>query len=166
MRFKAIALLAGAMFTVACGGDTRTDTPAGETGTTAQAPATGTAVGDEAAAPATGTTHEVRMVVNARGEYRYEPQDITVRAGDAVRWLMVSGGPHNVHFQRDQIPQGAEGQLSANMPDKQGDLMSPMFMNEGESYTVSFANLPAGTYHYVCDPHLALGMVGNVIVQQ
>jgi plastocyanin len=80
--------------------------------------------------------------------------------------MMVSGGPHNVHFDRSQIPSGAEAQLQANMPDRQGDLISPMFMNEGESYTVSFANLPAGTYHYVCDPHLALGMVGNVIVQQ
>jgi plastocyanin len=166
MRFKAIAVMAAAMFTLACGGGdaARTDTAGGQTGTVTPAP-TGDA-GTATAAPATGTTHEVRMVVNARGEYRYEPQDITIRAGDAVRWMMVSGGPHNVHFDRSQIPSGAEAQLQANMPDRQGDLISPMFMNEGESYTVSFANLPAGTYHYVCDPHLALGMVGNVIVQQ
>jgi plastocyanin len=36
---------------------------------------------------------------------------------------------------------------------------------EGDTYTVSFAGLPAGTYHYFCLPHQSVGMIGTIIVE-
>ena len=38
-------------------------------------------------------------------------------------------------------------------------------MTAGESYTMSFANVPAGKYVYICTPHLAMNMKGSVTVQ-
>jgi plastocyanin len=167
MRFSALALFAGAIALGACsGGDANNDAATTtDTSTVATTPATGAgAAGTGTAMPATGTTHTVNMVVTAAGEYRFEPAEITVKQGDAIDWVMVSGGPHNVAFQN--VPEPAKAQLSANMPNQLGELSSPMFMNPGEKYTVSFAGIPAGTYDYVCTPHLALGMTGKVTVTQ
>ncbi len=169
MQLNGLTLLASAVILSACagGGDTAADTAAGATtGATATPPAPGQppAAGGGAAQPATGQTHTVRMVGDALG-YRFEPANITVKRGDAVKWLMVSGGPHNVAFQQDGIPAGAQTQLSANMANQQGPLSSPMMMNANEEYTVSFAGVPAGAYNYVCTPHLAMNMKGVVTVQ-
>ena len=85
-------------------------------------------------------THEVKMVGDDKG-YRYEPADITVKAGDGIKFIMVSGGPHNVAFDPATIPADVKPQLSANMPSQQGELSSPLFSNPNETYTISFANV-------------------------
>lgn len=165
MRFSALALFAGVIALGACAGGDANDAATTDTTTTpAVTTPTPGATTAGTAMPATGTTHTVNMVVTAAGEYRFEPAEITVKAGDAIKWMMVSGGPHNVAFQN--VPEAAKAQLSANMPNQLGELSSPMFMNPGEEYTVSFAGIPAGTYDYVCTPHLALGMTGKVTVTQ
>lgn len=165
MRFSRMILsVAGIALMSACGGadnDTvaTTDTAAVPAATT-PAPATGPAT----MAPVTGTTHTVRMIGDDKG-YRFEPANITVKAGDAVKWVMVSMGPHNVAFDVAAVPAAARAQLSANMPNQLSELSSPMFMNPNEEYIVSFANIPAGTYSYICTPHLAMNMKGVVTVQ-
>jgi plastocyanin len=169
---NALTLLAGAVILTACagGGDnanagaTSGATAATATGTppAGQPPAGGAAAGG--AQPATGQTHTVRMLGDATG-YRFDPEKITVKRGDAVKWVMVSGGPHNVAFDAATLPSGAQTQLSANMPEQQGPLSGKMLMNANEEYTISFAGVPAGTYNYVCTPHLAMNMKGVVTVQ-
>ncbi|MDB4884700.1 MAG: blue-copper protein, partial [Gemmatimonadetes bacterium] len=131
----------------------------------AGAPAAGApAAGAVAAAPATGTTHEVKMIGDATG-YKFEPAAITVKAGDAIKYIMVSGGPHNVTFQ-NVADAAARAQLDANMPgQKMGEASGPMVMQPNEAYTISFAKVPAGTYEYVCLPHAAMNMKGTVTVQ-
>jgi plastocyanin len=181
MRFNALALLTGAMLLGACGGgDATTDTSSTVTGdtavtttpptgsTTTAAPGGTTAPGGTAAtpAPATGTTHTVRMVLEGT-TYKFDPANITIKAGDAVKWVMISGAPHNVAFQN--VPADVKGQLDANMPNtpqpKLGELTGPMLMNANEEYTVSFANIKPGTYDYLCQPHIAMAMTGKVTVQ-
>lgn len=166
MKFKALALIASAFVLGACGGgdSATTDTAATAGDTTAQAAPAAPAAGTATAMPATGTTHTVNMLVDAQGQYKFEPSEITIKQGDAIKWVMVSGGPHNVAFQN--VPEAAKAQLVANMPNQASELSSPMFMNPNEEYTVSFAGIPAGTYDYVCTPHLALGMTGKVTVTQ
>ncbi len=169
MRLYGITLAATAIVLGACaGGDgTAADTSAvaidtSMSATPAAAPAA--AGGTATAAPITGTTHEVKMLGDAQG-YRFEPANITVKAGDGIRFLMVSGGPHNVAFDPATIPADVQGQLDANISEKMGQLSSTMKMNAGESITVSFANIKAGKYPFNCTPHLALGMKGEVTVQ-
>jgi len=116
-------------------------------------------------APITGTTHEVRMLGDAQG-YRFDPVNITVKQGDGIKWIMVSGGPHNVAFDAATIPADAKPQLDANMgTDKMGELSSNMKMNPNETITVSFANIKPGKYPYNCVPHIAMNMKGVVTVQ-
>jgi plastocyanin len=33
------------------------------------------------------------------------------------------------------------------------------------TYTISFANVPAGSYPFFCTPHLAMGMTGTITVK-
>jgi plastocyanin len=159
----------------ACGGGTKNaDTttaggpgqPAPSAGASASAPAAGgaAATGTAAAQQATGKTWEVKMVGDASG-YKYDPATLTIKEGDAVKWTVVSGPPHNVSFYADSIPSGAQAQLNANMQNTMSPLTSNLFNNPGESYTVSFKGVPKGTYKYFCTPHQALGMHAQLTVQ-
>src|SRR3954463_16549950 len=177
MRFQGFAVAVGVMMLGACAGgenkpgdtthvavDTSATTTTTTTGgATAAAPAT---TGSAAAmAPATGATKTVNMVGDAKG-YRFEPANFTIKQGDAVKFVVVSGGPHNVAFDPATIPADQKSQLDANMgTDKMGELSSNMKMNPGESVTVSFANIKPGQYPFHCTPHLALGMKGTITVQ-
>ena len=172
MRIYGITLAATAIILGACaGGDpANTDTtgiaidstsaPVAAPGSASPVPAAGTGT----MAPITGTTHEVKMVGDAKG-YRFEPANITVRAGDGIKFMMISGGPHNVAFDPATVPADVQAQLDANISEKIGQLSSAMKMNAGESITVSFANIKTGKYPFNCTPHLALGMKGEVTVQ-
>ncbi len=162
MRFYGLTLVASAIVLGACGGgaaDTA-DTPATTPAT--EAPAAAAPAGDVAAAPITGTIHEVKMLGDAQG-YRFEPADITIKQGDGIKFVFVSGGPHNVAFPK--TPEPVRAQLNANIPDKMGELSSKMMLNPGEEATISFGNIPPGTYEFDCTPHLAMGMIGTVTVQ-
>jgi plastocyanin len=192
MQFIGRTLLAGVFVLGACaGGDknatktdsstavsstTTTTTPAATTDSSASpssgaaaapagAPAAG-AAGAVAAAPATGKTVEVKMIGDEKG-YRFEPANITVKAGDAIKFTNVTGGPHNVGFDPAKVPAPVQAQLGANMPGdhSMGPLESPLLLQPNEAYTISFAKVPAGTYDIHCTPHLALGMKGVVTVQ-
>ena len=178
MRFYELGVVAGVIALSACaGGDRRpgdTTAVAIDTSAPGATPSTGTPGGTTTPAPAsgvmapiTGTTHTVRMTGDvATGVYRFEPANITVKQGDGIRWLMVSGGPHNVAFDAATIPADVRPQLDANMgTDKMGELSSSMKMNPGETITVSFANIRPGKYPYNCVPHIAMKMTGVVTVQ-
>jgi plastocyanin len=161
-----------------CGGqESSTDSAALKAAATSKPPATSSAPSTAATpsaapsttpaaapAPATGATHDVQMLGDATG-YRFSPATITIKRGDAVRWTNVSGGPHNVTFWPDSLPAGAQGPLAANMPGQTTPLAGPLLLTPNQTYTISFANVPAGTYKYYCTPHLALGMKATIQVQ-
>ena len=175
MRFYGFAVAVGVLSLGACAGgekkpadtthvavDTSTTT---NTTTTTTTPAGWSTSGAATIAPVTGATKTVNMVGDAKG-YRFEPANFTIKQGDAVKFVVVSGGPHNVAFDPATIPADVKGQLDANMgTDKMGELSSNMKMNAGESVTVSFGNIKPGQYPYHCTPHLALGMKGVITVQ-
>jgi plastocyanin len=163
MRFHGLALLAGAVVLGACsGGANKADTTSAAT-PPAATPAT-PAAGAVAALPATGATHDIKMIGDDKG-YRFEPADITIKEGDAVRFTMVTGGPHNVSFDPTTVPADSKAQLDANMPQKLSELSSPMLMNPNETYTISFAGVKPGVYPFHCTPHLAMNMKGTITVQ-
>ena len=172
MRFYGLALAASAMLLGACGGDKNkaADSAAPATsGDTTVAPATTGAAttpgaSTAAMAPITGKTVEVKMIGDEKG-YRFEPADITIKAGDGIKFTMVSGGPHNFAMDAAEVPANAKAQISANMPNQMAELSGPLLVNPNETYTVSFANVPAGKYNYHCTPHLAMGMKGTITVQ-
>jgi plastocyanin len=177
MRFYGFAVAVGVITLGACAGGEKNpadtthvavDTSTSATTTTtggASSTTTGATGGAATAAPVTGTTHTVNMVGDAKG-YRFEPANVTVKQGDAIKFVVVSGGPHNVAFDPATIPADMKSQLDANMgTDKMGELSSNMKMNPGDAVTVSFGNIKPGQYPYHCVPHLALNMKGVITVQ-
>jgi plastocyanin len=150
----------------AAGASTSTTTPAAAPAATTDS---GGAAGAAAAtagtpAPITGKTVSVQMLGDAKG-YRFEPASITIKAGDGVKWVNTSGGPHNVTFWSDSVPSGAAAILGKNMPQTTSPMTGPLLLTPNQTYIVSFAGAPPGTYHYYCTPHLALGMKATVTVQ-
>jgi len=166
MRFYGLAIAATAVVLGACGGGDKNanDTAAAATDSAAAAPSAdaGAPAAGGAAAAITGTTHTVNMVGDEKG-YRFEPANITVKQGDGIKFVMVSGGPHNVAFH--DVTGEAATKLSANMPEQMAPLSGKLLVNPNEEYTVSFAGVPAGKYDFNCTQHAAMNMVGSVTVQ-
>ena len=161
---RVTSMLAGLAFVLAAcgGGEQKTeDQQTTATPDSAAAPASG---GDAAAPAAGGTTHDVNMVLEG-SSYKYVPDQLTIKAGDVVRFHNVSGGPHNVSFWADSIPSGAADALKAGMPDQMAPLEGSLLTEPNAIYSVNFANAPAGEYKYYCLPHLALGMKAKLTVQ-
>jgi len=166
MRFYGLALLASAAVLGACGGgenkaaDTTKAPPAAAPAT----PAAAAPAGNLAPIAATGDTVTVKMINDDKG-YRFDPANITIKSGQAVKWVMVSGGPHNVAFDPATVPADSKDQLNANMVGQLSELSSAMVMNPNEAITISFGGIKPGTYPYHCTPHLAMGMKGTITVQ-
>ena len=168
MRFLGLAVAASAAIVLgACGGGDKATTDSAAAGAstaaapiaTPEAPAVAGAM-----SPITGTTHEVKMRGDATG-YRFEPAELTVKAGDGIKFVFVDGGPHNVAFDPATFPAAAKAQMMANMPEQVGELSGKFLMTAGESYTLSLGGIPAGTYDFICTPHLAMNMKGKFTVQ-
>ena len=84
------------------------------------------------------------------GDNYFEPEDLTIEPGTTVVWEWVGQVEHNINPDDDQ-PEGA---------DWEGH---PELIVEGEyEYTFEIE----GTYDYVCDPHVGVGMVGSVEVTE
>ena len=94
--------------------------------------------------------HEVRLTG------RFEPAIIEARAGDSLRFVLRSGGPHNVQFVVDSIAAPMRSLLDKAMPgDKIGPLASPLLISTGESYIFRIPDLEPGSYPFFCLPHMA-----------
>ena len=164
MRFYALMAASILVLGACAGGDT-----ANEAATDTAAPAATTtppAGGGPATtgAPISGTTHQVRMVLDGQ-TYKFDPANLTIKQGDGVKWIMVSGGPHNVAFDPAKTPDDVETVLTKNMPNQQMPLSGPYLTQPNEEYTISFAGVKPGTYDYVCTPHVMMGMTGKITVQ-
>lgn len=106
-----------------------------------------------------GEEHEV--VVGPDGDWRFDPEELTVQVGDTVVWYFDSSG-HNVTSHPDaasetEIPEDAE----------------PFTSYEGEAHTATSEEgtefehtfeVP-GEYVYVCTPHLPQ-MTGTILVEE
>jgi plastocyanin len=114
--------------------------------------------------PATGAVHVVRMMETPAGQFVFEPAALTIRSGDVVRWVNVSGGVHNVAFYAEQIPPDAKPLLDAAMPARLTDLTGPLLEQAGQTYEVAFADMPPGVYGYYCTPHEMLGMKAQLTI--
>jgi len=95
------------------------------------------------------------------GNLVFEPEELTVSVGDTVTWEFASPG-HNVYAYDDQeqvqLPEGAEGFGSAPRGEK--------FQTKPEGETFAHTFETAGTYQYVCVPHVSSDMIGTVVVEE
>jgi plastocyanin len=162
MRFIGSALVMSAIVLGACGGGEKAPAADSAAAAAPAVAATGTA------APITGTTHEVKMYGDPKTGFKFEPKDITIKAGDGIKFIVADLGPHNVAFAEADIPADVRPQLDANMgaaTEKIGFMSTKLVMTAGDFVVISFANIKPGTYPFNCTPHLPMGMKGTVTVQ-
>ena len=85
----------------------------------------------------------------------FVPATVNIKAGTTVTWVFSTGG-HNVVSQTNAL---ADGRFCS--PDDKNCPMATT-MNAGTTYMHTF--LDAGTFPYVCVPHVSGGMKGTVVV--
>ncbi|HXV12821.1 MAG TPA: plastocyanin/azurin family copper-binding protein [Candidatus Krumholzibacteria bacterium] len=93
--------------------------------------------------PGNGSPLTVRVLATS-----FSPQNLTIQANQTVTWTF-NGGPHTV----------TEGTAVGNPP-------SPLF-DSGQRSSGSFAftfDTP-GTYNYICEIHVGMGMTGTITVE-
>ena len=142
-----VLFTAGALAT-ACGGEKKTtasDTPAASTASAA-------AAGGPFTPDPGGKVITVDLVTDGEGNY-FKPAEIKANRGDVVRYTLKVG-VHNIHFLADSNA-GRTG-----YPQAPGDFLQL----PGQTWDVKVGFGP-GTYFFQCDPHVALGMKGHLIVQ-
>jgi plastocyanin len=103
-------------------------------------------------APAMAETFTVKMGADS-GLLQFEPANLTIKAGDTVKWVNNKLSPHNVVLDSTKVEAGQATKLS-----HKNLLFSP-----GESYESTFTE--PGVYSYYCEPHRGAGMVGTITVQ-
>ena len=154
-------MAAVALFGIACGGGESAGDAATEEMDHSEMSAE-----EHATMGGTGTVHEVQMVLTEDGNYRYVPDALTIKVGDTVRWINVSGGPHNVAFYADSIPGGAADFLGEAMPNQMMPLSGGFMTAPNATYDITFVGAPTGEYGYVCTPHEPMGMVAKLTVEE
>lgn len=104
------------------------------------------------------STAEAQVVhdvsVGPGGTFVFEPMDLTIDAGDTVRWTWMSMG-HNV------VAGGAAaGAFDSGAPEPAGTVFEVTF----DAAFLDANPTPGNLYDYVCEPHLPFGMIGSVTV--
>jgi plastocyanin len=87
------------------------------------------------------------------GQLVFVPDELKICKGDTVTWVNNKGGPHNVVFDEEAIPDGVK-QEDISMDDQLGD--------EGATFSKKFD--AAGDYGYYCEPHRGAGMTATLKV--
>lgn len=97
--------------------------------------------------------------------HRFEPQELTVSAGDTVTWTNDSSEAHTVTAYDDELPQGADYFASggASDEDQARDEVADGLIDPDATFEVTFDE--PGTYRYFCIPHESQGMVGTIVVE-
>lgn len=101
------------------------------------------------------TTQTVNVTVSPSGEFRFDPQTITINTGDTVKWTWENGG-HSM--------------LSGSPCTTNNAFCSPDNINCGvtspANATYSRTFNQAGTFPYFCFQHCMFGMTGSITVNQ
>jgi plastocyanin len=117
-------------------------------------------------AAAAQATHVVRLIGDAaKDEYRFEPAALVVRPNDVIVFRVASGAPHSVVFEGARLSPGVRGAINSAMPNRSGDLSSPLLTSPGAEYRVVVPQVPAGTYSFYCLPHRAYDMRGELTIK-
>lgn len=155
-NFTGLALIG---LTAACGGESAeapatdaSEPAAAEAPAATAAPAAAAGTSAAVAPDAGGEVIEIEMTMTGPdGKPAFVPAQITAQQGDVLRFVNKDN-VHNVRF--------TESSAGAALPPA-----SPYLTQPGETWEMK-VDAPAGTYEFVCDPHLAMGMVGELTVTQ
>lgn len=106
---------------------------------------------------ASATTYEIKLGSD-KGMLAFEPNKLTIKPGDTIKWVNNKIPPHNVVFDRVKNPAKSD-QLAQELSHKK------LLLSPGQSRTTTFPeDAPAGDYVFYCEPHRGAGMIGKITV--
>ncbi len=111
-----------------------------------------------------GIVHQIRMT-GGTGGFRFDPSELMIAEGAAIRFIVAEGGPHSIVFEGQDLTSDIQTRLDQRISDRAAPLTSGILSEAGEAVTVSFGGMPAGRYPFFCGTHGSAGMKGTVIVQ-
>lgn len=99
-------------------------------------------------------------------DQKFDPEELTITAGDTVTWTNDSSQSHTVTAYQDGIPEGGEYFASggASSEDAAREQLEEGLIDAGETFETTFEE--PGTYAYFCIPHEAQGMIGTIVVEE
>ncbi len=105
------------------------------------------------------------QTVSMTAEFTFDPERVTVDAGETVEWVNESDVGHTVTAEADGIPTAATYFASGDFDTEQAarDGLSEGLIEAGDRYSHTFE--ASGTYEYYCIPHEGSGMAGTVRVR-
>jgi plastocyanin len=109
------------------------------------------ASGGAAIAAPRGDTILIEAWTDGTGNY-FKPNKIEAHRGDVLRYVLKVG-VHNMHFLPDS------NEIKTGLPPASELLQIP-----GQTYDL-VVSLQPGRYYFQCDPHAALGMKGQLEVE-
>ena len=95
----------------------------------------------------------------------FDPEEITVSAGETISFKNSSSEAHTVTAYADGVPNGADYFSSGGLPSEEAarDELSAALVAAGDTYEVTLQK--PGTYRYFCIPHEGSGMKGSIVVE-
>ena len=96
---------------------------------------------------------------------RFDPETLTVSAGDTVTWTNESSETHTVTAYEDKIP-SADAYFASGGSATEKDARSTLsegLIDPGETFEAAFDQ--PGIYEYFCLPHEGSGMKGSIVVE-
>lgn len=110
-----------------------------------------------ASAPALAQGKTVEIAMKQGAKSRFDPDTVTIAAGDTVKWTNTGFVTHSVTFDPSMAAKAGDVALPAGVtPFDSG--------NVEEDGTFSHTFTVKGTYHYICKFHEAMGMLGTITV--
>jgi plastocyanin len=131
---------------IACSGEKKEGAESESAEHAATPPAAGPSVA------ATGDTILIEAWTDGTGNY-FKPNKVEAHPGDVLRYVLKAG-VHNVHFLPDS------NKIKTGLPAASDLLQLP-----GQTYDLVVSMAP-GDYYFQCDPHAALGMKGELEVEE
>lgn len=102
--------------------------------------------------PGLAQEEEPAAEVSATQQLTFDPEEVTIQAGETVQWTYEGGGAHTVTSQDEQGAYEPNGEFDYELTPDSGPV----------NHTFD----EPGTYYYYCKPHVGAEMEGTVIVEE
>jgi len=114
----------------------------------------------DAETKSTGATEaEAAVVVEMNDQFMFDPEKVTITAGETVLWKGVGNYAHTVTADPDKATDPDNVHLPEGAPTFDSGRVQP-----GETFSYTFE--VSGFYRYFCIPHEQAGMIGEVEVKR
>jgi plastocyanin len=109
--------------------------------------------------------HQVRLIHATGDLFRFEPNRVEARPGEALEFVVESGGPYVIGFEPLDLTETGRTLLDQAIPNHSGPLRGPVLAGPGSQFRIILPSLPRGGYRFVSITHLAYRMGGLLVIK-